>query len=77
MEFEINGQILISETVNAEGTNVSVRDSAKFEISHVRKSGTLLYYGCSFCKGSKNKVFNIEIKFQVLSNEKDSRVFGT
>ena len=35
-EFEINGQILVNETVNPEGINVSVCDGANFEIAHVR-----------------------------------------
>ena len=43
MGFEIAGQILLSETVNAEGTDVLVRDSAIFEIASVRDSGTPLY----------------------------------
>ena len=42
-KFEIAGQILLSETVNAEGTDVLVRDSAIFEIASVRDSGTPLY----------------------------------
>ena len=41
--FEIAGQILLSETVNAEGTDVFVRDSGIFEIASVRDSGTPLY----------------------------------
>ena len=42
-KFEIARQILPSEGLNAEGTDVFVRDSAIFEIAHVRDSETALY----------------------------------
>ena len=42
-KFEIARQILPSESLNAEGTDVFVRDSAIFEIAHVRDSETPLY----------------------------------
>ena len=37
-KFQITRQILPSEGLNAEGTDVFVRDSAIFEIAHVRDS---------------------------------------
>ena len=41
--FEIARLILPSEGLNAEGTDVFVRDSAIFEIAPVRDSETPLY----------------------------------
>ena len=41
--FEIARQILPSEGLNAEGTDVFVRDNAIFEIGPVRDSETPLY----------------------------------
>ena len=42
-KLEIARQILPSEGLNAERTDVFVRDSVIFEIAHVRDSETLLY----------------------------------